>query len=87
MPNVVITDQTRPPAGTTVSVVDGTVLPAPRPPTVVSINVTDAPADLVIRQTGPASIEVTSGEQVHDLDFELFRAENRYAAAELAPVA
>lgn len=87
MPNVVITDQTRPPAGTTVSVVDGTVLPAPRPPTVVSINVTDAPADLVISQTGPASIEVTSGEQVHDLDFELFRAENRYAAAELAPVA
>lgn len=87
MPNVVVTDQTRPPAGTTVSVVDGTVVPAPRPPTVVSVDVTDAAADVLISQTGPTSIEVSSGERVHGLDFELFRAENRYAADQLAPVA
>lgn len=87
MPNVVVTDQIRPPAGTTVSVVDGTVMPAPRPPTVVSVNTTDGVTDLMINQTGPTRIEVSSGGRVHDLDFELFRAENRYAPAELEPAA
>ncbi|MGV0992267.1 MAG: type VII secretion protein EccE [Mycobacterium sp.] len=87
MPNVVVTDQVRPATGTTVSVSDGTVLPTPRPPTVLSIGSaaddTLSSADVVITGTGPASVEVRVAGRVHNVEMELFRAENRYAAAEM----
>ena len=47
MPDIAVTDQVKPIAGTTVSVVDGTVAPTPRPNTVVSVS------DLDPHVTGP----------------------------------
>ena len=84
MPNVVVTDSPRPALGTTVSVVDGTVQPAPRPSTVITIGpataVADAAADVVITQTAPAAIQVSAAGMTYDAEMEFFRAENRYAA-------
>ena len=67
MPNVVVTDQTRPAGGTTVSVTDGTVHLASRPAAVIT-------------QTGPATVTVRTADRVHDVEMEFFRAENRYVA-------
>jgi hypothetical protein len=96
MPNVVVTDSPRPALGTTVSVVDGTVQPAPRPSTVITIGpataAADPAADVVITQTAPAAIQVSAAGMTYDAEMEFFRAENRYAArseplaAELAAV-
>ncbi|OBI83007.1 type VII secretion protein EccE [Mycobacterium asiaticum] len=86
MPDVVITDQAKPVAGTTVSVVDGTVTPAPRPNTVVSVHDSGNPypgaAEVLIIQRGPASVDVTAGGQTYTVEVELFRAENRYVSSE-----
>lgn len=86
MPHIAVTDQPRPASATTVSVVDGTVTPAPRPNTVVSVvprGVTSrAPADVAIVQTGSATVEVTTASDVYQVEVELFRAENRYVAIE-----
>ena len=63
MPHVAVSDEPRPASGTTVSVVDGTVSPAPRPNTVISIGRTGYPAaDPPCRddQTGPAIVEVSA---------------------------
>jgi type VII secretion protein EccE len=101
MPEVVVTSGVRPAAGTTISVVDSTLAPAPRPNTVISVGEPGAPhprtVDVMITQTGPATVEVTTAGQVHVVEVELFRAENRYVssqtiasmrpeAAELEPV-
>ena len=83
MPNVVVTDLTRPATGTTISVIDGTVAPSPRPATVLSV--APGPADVVITQTGPATVEISAAGRVHDVEMEFFRAENRYAPAEPVP--
>ena len=89
MPQIVVSDAARPAPGTTVSVIDGTVTPAPRPNTVISVGEPDTPqhraADVRIRQTGPATLEVRAAGRVHIVEVELFRAENRYLAAQ--PVA
>lgn len=86
MPDVVVTEAVKPVAGTTISVVDGTVAPAPRPNTVVSVGEPDAPyrgtAHVVITQKGQATVEVVAGEQSHTVEIELFRAENRYVSSE-----
>lgn len=85
MPNLMVTDQPRPAPGTTVSVVDGSITPTPRPNVVLHIEPrADAgrrTADVVIAQTGPATVEVRAGGEVHDVEVELFRAENRYVYA------
>lgn len=67
MPNVFVTDQSRPAPGTTLSVTDGTVQLPTRPATVIT-------------QTGPATVTVRTAEHTHDVEMEFFRAENRYAA-------
>lgn len=91
MPGITVTDRVRPTANTTVSVTDGTVLPAPRPNTTISV--TDpatahrGAADVLITQRGPATVDVVAGRQELTIEVELFRAENRYATAELEPVA
>jgi type VII secretion protein EccE len=86
MPDIAVTEQPRPVSGTTVSVVDGTLAPAPRPNTVISVGEPGAPyrgtADVVITQTGPATVEVSAAGQVHSVEVELFRAENRYVSLE-----
>ncbi|HEX7322670.1 MAG TPA: type VII secretion protein EccE [Mycobacterium sp.] len=86
MPDVVVTGSARPAPGTTVSVVDGTCAPAPRPGTVISVGAprTAQPraVDVLITQTGPAALEVTTRTQVHAVEMELFRAENRYVSSE-----
>lgn len=86
MPHIAVSDQPRPASGTTVSVVDGTVSPAPRPNTVISIGRPGEPprgsADVVITQTGPAIVEVSAAGQVYEVEVELFRAENRYVSTE-----
>lgn len=85
MPTVVVTDKPQPAPGTTVSVVDGTVSPGPRPSTVISVEPQGGGAaqanDVVIDQTGPMTIEVTTADSVHGVTVEMFRAENRYAGS------
>ncbi|HEU4361006.1 MAG TPA: type VII secretion protein EccE, partial [Mycobacterium sp.] len=87
MPHVVVTGGARPAAGTTVSVLDGTLAPAPRPNTVISISEPEMAqwwtADVTISQVGPAMLEVVSAGQVHTVEVELFRAENRYVSSEM----
>lgn len=92
MPNLIVTDQTRPMPGTTVSVVDGTISPAPRPNAVIQVEGINGhgigpgarePADIVIAQTGPDTVEVATPTGNHHVELELFRAENRFAATDL----
>ena len=82
MPGLNVTDQSRPVPGTTVSVVDGTLPPPPRMHTVISVGPADRPnvpgVDVLIAQTGPTSVRVVANGQVHQVDIEPFRAENRY---------
>lgn len=91
MPDIAVTDRARPIAGTTVSVVDGTVSPAPRPNTIISVSPPGerlrGSADVVITQTGPARVDVTAAGRVHHVEIELFRAENRYVSTEPVTVA
>lgn len=86
MPDIAVGNQIRPMPGTTVSVVDGTLTPAPRPNTLISIGEPGTPyrgsADVVITQIGPATVDVTAAEQLHTVEVELFRAENRYISSE-----
>jgi ESX secretion system protein EccE len=86
MPDVAVGSQVRPMPGTSVSVVDGTVAPAPRPNTLISIGEPGTPyrgsADVVITQIGPATVDVTAAGQLHTVEVELFRAENRYVSSE-----
>lgn len=86
MPQITVVDGARPVAGTTVSVVDGSVAPAPRPNTVVSVgpaySAAGASADVLIEQTGPAMVEVTAAGQRYQVEVEFFRAENRYVTTE-----
>lgn len=86
MPDVAVVDQPKPVPGTTVSVVDGTLTPAPRPNTLISVGEPGGPyrgtADVLITQTGAATVEVSAAGQVHTVEIELFRAENRYVSAE-----
>lgn len=86
MPGVALTSGTRPALGTTISVVDGTLTPAPRPSTVISIGEPGTShrgtTDVLIAQTGPGMLEVTSAGRVYPVEVELFRAENRYVSSE-----
>lgn len=86
MPDIAVIDQTKPVSGTTVSVVDGTLAPAPRPNTLISVGAPGelhrGSVDVLITQTGAATVEVTVGGRVHAVEVELFRAENRYVSAE-----
>ncbi|OSC39278.1 type VII secretion protein EccE [Mycobacterium decipiens] len=86
MPDIVVSDQPKPLAGTTVSVVDGTLTPAPRPNTLISVGEPDVPCrgnvNVLITQTGPATVTVAAAGQVHTVEVELFRAENRYVSSE-----
>lgn len=87
MPNVAVIEHPRPAPGTTLSVIDGTVPPAPRPTTVISVvgpgPISQSVADVVITQTGPATVEVLAAGERHEVEVEFFRAENRYASREL----
>ena len=87
MPSVAVIEHPRPVAGTTVSVMDGTVASAPRAATVISVrpagSAPEPAADIVIVQSGPAHLEVFAGGEWNDVEMELFRAENRYAPEEL----
>lgn len=88
MPNVFVTDQPRPAPGTTVSVLDGSVMPAPRPATVMSVHPLDDGgqyADVAITQTGPAALEVRASGQVYQVEVESFRAENHYVSSRPSP--
>lgn len=82
MPGIAVIEHQRPAPGTTVSVVDGTIAPAPRPNTVVSVAAPGSPvppaSDIVITQTGPAYVELTAGGWNRGIEAEFFRAENRY---------
>ena len=86
MPDVAVTDQAKPVSGTTVSVVDGSMSPAPRPNTLISVGGPGEPyrgtANVLITQTGPATVDVAAAGHVHSVEVELFRAENRYVSSE-----
>ncbi|MGH3530805.1 MAG: type VII secretion protein EccE [Mycobacterium sp.] len=86
MPDIAVGNRVRPIAGTTVSVVDGTLTPAPRPNTLISVGEPGTPyrgsADVVITQVGPATVDVSAAGELHTVEVELFRAENRYVSSE-----
>ncbi|OMC11920.1 type VII secretion protein EccE [Mycobacterium sp. SP-6446] len=86
MPDIAVSDQSKPVSGTTVSVVDGTLTPAPRPNTLISVGEPGEPyrgtANVLITQVGPATVEVRTDGQVYTVEVELFRAENRYVSSE-----
>lgn len=87
IPGVTVTDQSRPDAGSTVCVIDGTVSPMSRSGTVVSIGPPGTPeagADVVIAQTGPETVRVSAAGQDRHIEIEFFRAENRYVIKEPA---
>ena len=90
MPNVAVLEHPRPASGTTISVTDGTVPPAPRPNTVIYVAVPGEAdrlsADVVIRQTGSASIEVHAAGERHVAEVEFFRAENLYVSGQSAAI-
>lgn len=85
IPNVAVVGHQRPVPGTTVSIVDGTVRPTPRPGTVISVGMSGATvhpaADVVIAQTGHDTVEITVGGEHYAARLECFRAENRYVSA------
>lgn len=81
MPGLIVTDQPRPAPGTTFSVTDGTVAPTPRPGTVIEVGDGRVPADIVILQTGPATVEVRAAGGTYEVEIEYFRAENRYLSS------
>lgn len=82
MPLITVGEDPAPAPGTTVSVTDGSVAPTPRPDTVVVIAAAAAPptdpGEVVITQTGPATVTVATADWHHSVHIELFRAENRY---------
>jgi type VII secretion protein EccE len=84
MPNVAVVEHPRPASGTTVSVIDGSVPPAPRPATVISVGVPGAAvhpvADVLLTQIGPDIVEVTAAGLTYQVAVEFFRVENRYVA-------
>lgn len=90
MPHIAVIENARPASGTTVSVVDGTVSPAPRPNTVVSVGrpgvAVHPTADVVISQTGTDTVEVMAGGRRYDVEMEFFRVENLYVSRESAPI-
>jgi len=79
-----VIEHPRPVPGTTVSVLDGTVAPAPRPTTVISVGDSGGAvrpsADVVVAQTGPDTVDVTMAGRTVSVDVEFFRAENRYVS-------
>ncbi len=85
MSHVAVVEHPRPVAGTTVSVTDGSISPAPRPNTMISVGPPgakpDCSADIVITQIGPHSIEITVAGRRYQVEMEFFRAENRYLTA------
>ncbi len=90
MPHVAVIEHPRPAPGTTVSVTDGTLAPAPRPHTVISVGApgagTHPAADVVISQTGPETVEVTAAGRTYDVAVEFFRAENLYVSRDSGSV-
>lgn len=84
--DIALTERPRPAPGTTVSVVDGTISPAPRPQTLITLGspgeATRGHVDILITQSGPADLDVTVGDRTYHVEMELFRAENRYVSAE-----
>lgn len=84
MADVVVTDQPRPTSGTALSVVDGSMSPAPRPNTVIEVvapgTAQGRSADVEITQTGPATVEVRAAGEVHTVEVEFFRAEKRFVS-------
>lgn len=88
MPNITITASARPARGTTVSVIDGSVSPAPRPNTVVEMGdsecVQGRATDIRITQSGHATVVVDTPNDTFEAEVELFRAENRYLRTGLA---
>lgn len=90
MSHIVISDNPRPVSASAVSVVDGTVIPSPRPHTIISVqdpaslrpDIRPGVADIIISQTGLATVDVMIKDQVFHVGIELFRAENRYICDE-----
>lgn len=88
MPDIAVIEHPRPASGTTLSITDGTVPPAPRPHTVISVggpsDTVHPAADVVVTQTGPEAVEVTAAGRTYDVAVEFFRAENRYVSRDPA---
>ncbi|MGD9622200.1 MAG: type VII secretion protein EccE [Mycolicibacterium sp.] len=88
MPEVAVVGDSRPAPRTTVSVVDGPIAPSPRPATVITVappgtkRPDDGAVEVSIEQVNRAVVRVRAGGREWLAEVELFRAENRYCAAE-----
>lgn len=88
MPGVNVVADARPAPRTTVSVVDGPIAPSPRPATVITVAAAgtrrpdDGTVEVSIEQINRAVVRVRAGGREWLAEMELFRAENRYCAAE-----
>ncbi len=84
MPYVAVIEHPRPASGSTVSVTDGSVPPAPRPTTIISVGAAGASVpssvDVLVTQIGPDTVEVTAAGRTHQVQVEFFRAENLYVS-------
>lgn len=93
MPEVNVIDESRPTPRTTVSVVDGSIAPSPRPATVITVAPPGTPppppdaVEVCIEQIDRNAVRVAAGGKSWLATVELFRAENRYCSPEaLAPM-
>jgi type VII secretion protein EccE len=89
MSQVAVVGQSRPAAGTTVSVVDdGAVIPSPRPAAVITVAPPGAPIpdgisyEVVIEQVSRTGVHVRAAGRQWRVEMDLFRAENRYISSE-----
>lgn len=89
MPDVAVVSEPRPAPRTTVSVVDGTISPTPRPSTVITVAPTGTPppkegSEVIIEQVNRSVVRVTAAgdPQPHLVEMDMFRAENRYVSQE-----
>lgn len=65
MPGIVVTSETKPVAGTTISVTDSDRMPSPSPATVICL-IGERAAHMSIEQIGPARLAVKIAEDNHD---------------------
>jgi type VII secretion protein EccE len=66
MPGVIVTTGTKPAAGTTISVTDGTMKPSPAPGTVITLAAARADAHMTFAQIGPSRLRVAIPDPEYD---------------------
>ena len=88
MPEITVVSESRPTPRSMVSVVDGPIIPSPRPATVITVASPGTPppppdsVEVSIAQIDRTGVRVVAGGKSWLATVELFRAENRYCSQE-----